>query len=101
MRKTLDSLLPLNEPQRTPTDHNADTNVSAPAPVQSISHCLARYMDIAVFLVLEHCLHSYKMPEFKCAWHRAKPTVVITLCQQDERQKNLFNCMNTICLDPK
>jgi len=55
MRVTLDSLLPLNEPQRQPTDHNADTNVSAPATVQSISHCLGRYMDVTVFLVLEHC----------------------------------------------
>lgn len=77
---TLDSLLPLNEPQRTSTDHNADTNVSAPAPVQSISHCLARYMDVAVFLVLEPCLHSCKMPEFKGAWYRAKHAVVITHC---------------------
>ena len=83
MRVTLDSLLPLNEPQRPPTDHNTDTNVSAPATVQSISHCLRRYMDVAVFLVLEHWLYSYKMPEFEDAWHRAKPTVVNnTLCHK-------------------
>lgn len=77
---TFDSLLPLNGPQRLPTDHNADTNVSAPATLQSISHCLGRYMEVAVFLVLEHWVYSYKMPEFKGAWHRAKPTMVITHC---------------------
>lgn len=87
---TLDSLLPLNEPQRTSTDNNAETNVSAPAPVQSISHCLARYMDVAVFLVLEHCLHSYKMPEIKGAWHRAKSTVVITHCANRMNDRKMY-----------
>lgn len=65
MRVTLDSLLPLNEPQLLPTDHNADTNVSAPAPVQSISHCLGRYMDVAVFLVLNTGLIHIKRLNFK------------------------------------
>jgi len=90
MRMTLDSLLPLNEPQRTPTDHNADTNVSARATVRSISHCLARYMDVAVFLVLEHCLYSHKMPEFKGAWHRAKPKVVITHCANRMNDRTIY-----------
>jgi hypothetical protein len=61
MRVTLDSLPPLNGPQRLPTDHNAETHVSAPATLQSISRCLGRYMEVAVFLVLEHLVYSYKM----------------------------------------
>jgi hypothetical protein len=50
MRVTLDSLLPLNEPQRQPTDHNADKNVTAPATVQSVSQSVIVVEDIWTLL---------------------------------------------------
>jgi hypothetical protein len=94
MRVISCSLLPLNEPQQPPTDHNADTNVSAPAPVPSPINKSLFWMIYGRcrFPSIKHWPYSHKMPEFKGAWHRGKPTVVPTHCaNRMQGRKTYFN----------
>jgi hypothetical protein len=47
-------------------------------------------MKAAVFLASKHWLYSHKMPEFKGAWHRGKPSAVITHCANNMNGRKIY-----------